>query len=204
MRAHFASDIPASPDTDDGLKQDTINTKEPQPKVAGNETENVLQDRILEFKSDSSKMAVVGEFIDEVLQKAEEEANKQQNDKNKNSQQGKSKTQKQSFAIPDFKNGKVVNRARGFVVRLFESICNCANNAATAPVTRFKFRSGKRTSTSGGAGGDAGDNNVKVENNKKEEKSKKSSNGGKKSDKVKIEETKENKDKEVQETIELQ
>lgn len=86
MRAHFASDVPASPDTDDGLQQDT---KEPQPKelAAVNETENLLQNRILEFKSDSSKMAVVGEFIDDVLQKAEEEANKQQNDKNKNSQQ---------------------------------------------------------------------------------------------------------------------
>ncbi|XP_065361000.1 uncharacterized protein LOC135954710 isoform X2 [Calliphora vicina] len=196
MRAHFASDVPASPDTDDGLQQDAIDTMEPQPKVAGNEFENVLQDRILEFKSDSSKMAVVGEFIDDVLQKAEEEANKQQKDKHKNSQQGKNKTQK-----PNFKNGKVVNRARGFVVRLFESICNCANNAAAAPVTRFKFRSGKRASTSG----DAIDNNGKVENNKKEEKSKRnSSNGGKKNDKVKLDDTNKDKDNEVQETIELQ
>ncbi|XP_046808241.1 uncharacterized protein LOC111677886 isoform X1 [Lucilia cuprina] len=202
MRAHFASDIPASPDTDDGLQSpDAIDTKEPQPKVASvNETENLLQDRILEFKSDSSKMAVVGEFIDDVLQKAEEEANKQQKDKHKNSQQGKNKTQKQSFAIPDFKNGKVVNRARGFVVRLFESICNCANNAAAAPVTRFKFRSGKRASTSG----DVSENNGKVENNKKEEKSKRNSNGGKKNDKAKIDETNAEKDNEAQETIELQ
>ncbi|XP_023294860.2 uncharacterized protein LOC111677886 isoform X2 [Lucilia cuprina] len=197
MRAHFASDIPASPDTDDGLQSpDAIDTKEPQPKVASvNETENLLQDRILEFKSDSSKMAVVGEFIDDVLQKAEEEANKQQKDKHKNSQQGKNKTQKQNF-----KNGKVVNRARGFVVRLFESICNCANNAAAAPVTRFKFRSGKRASTSG----DVSENNGKVENNKKEEKSKRNSNGGKKNDKAKIDETNAEKDNEAQETIELQ
>lgn len=84
MRAHFANDVPASPDTEDGLQQDSfINTKEPQPKVA----KNLSQDRILEFKSDSTKMTVVGEFIDDVLQKAEEEANKQQIDKNKNSQQ---------------------------------------------------------------------------------------------------------------------
>lgn len=94
-----------------------------------------------------------------------------------------------------------MNKARGFVVRLFESICNCANNAAAAPVTRFKFRSGKRASTSG----DATDNSAKVESNKKEEKTKKNSNGGKKNEKVKIEDTtSEEKEKEVQETIELQ
>lgn len=103
------------------------------------------------------------------------------------------------FAIPDFKNGKVVNRARGFVVRLFESICNCANNATTAPVARFKLRSGKRTSTSG----DAVENNGKAECLKKEEKSKKNNNG-KKIDKIKISEGNEAKDQEIQETIELQ
>lgn len=98
------------------------------------------------------------------------------------------------FAIPDFKNGKVVNRARGFVVRLFESICNCANNAAAAPVTRFKFRSGKRASTSC----DDVENNGKAEGSKKEEKAKRNNNG-KKNDKVKIPE-----DNEMQEAIELQ
>jgi len=53
------------------------------------------------------------------------------------------------FAIPDFKNGKVVNRARGFVVRIFDAICNCANNNAAAATTRFKLRS----NGTGGAGG---------------------------------------------------
>lgn len=92
MRAHFASDIPASPDADAALQEDsssvTLMTKEPQPNSTSSETtQHLLHDRIVEFKSDSSKMAVVGEFIDDVLQKAEEEANKQQNDKNQNSQQ---------------------------------------------------------------------------------------------------------------------
>lgn len=86
------------------------------------------------------------------------------------------------------------------MVRLFESICNCANNAAAAPVTRFKFRSGKRTSTSG----DTGANNSKLDNNKKEEKSKKNSNNGKKNDKVKTGETQEDKNNVAQEAIELQ
>ncbi|XP_043071535.1 uncharacterized protein LOC6558129 isoform X1 [Drosophila grimshawi] len=55
------------------------------------------------------------------------------------------------FAIPDFKNGKVVNRARGFVVRIFDAICNCANNNAAAATTRFKLRNnGGSASTAGG------------------------------------------------------
>ena len=89
MRAHFASDIPASPDTEDVLQQqDTSNaTKESQPNMTAIESHSLLQDRIIEFRSDSSKMAVVGEFVEDVLKKAQEEANKQQNDKTKNSQQ---------------------------------------------------------------------------------------------------------------------
>lgn len=102
------------------------------------------------------------------------------------------------FAIPDFKNGKVVNKARGFVVRLFESICNCANNAAAAPVSRFKFRSGKRASAST----DAADANGKSGTNKKEEKSKKSvSLKEKKNEKIKFEDDKNNVEQEI---IELQ
>lgn len=89
MRAHFASDIPASPDAEDVLQhQDTSNTaKESQSNMTTIESHSLLQDRIIEFRSDSSKMAVVGEFVEDVLKKAQEEANKQQNDKNKNSQQ---------------------------------------------------------------------------------------------------------------------
>uniref|UniRef100_A0A6P4F6Z6 Uncharacterized protein LOC108049523 isoform X3 n=1 Tax=Drosophila rhopaloa TaxID=1041015 RepID=A0A6P4F6Z6_DRORH len=53
----------------------------------------------------------------------------------------------------NFKNGKVVNRARGFVVRIFDAICNCANNNAAAATTRFKLRS---NSGGGGGSGDGG------------------------------------------------
>lgn len=61
------------------------------------------------------------------------------------------------FAIPDFKNGKVVNRARGFVVRIFDAICNCANNNAAAATTRFKLRSnGAGGGGNGGGGGGGG------------------------------------------------
>lgn len=57
------------------------------------------------------------------------------------------------FAIPDFKNGKVVNRARGFVVRIFDAICNCANNNAAAATTRFKLRSNGAGGGGNGGGG---------------------------------------------------
>lgn len=60
------------------------------------------------------------------------------------------------FAIPDFKNGKVVNRARGFVVRIFDAICNCANNNAAAATTRFKLRSNGANGGGGGCGGGGG------------------------------------------------
>lgn len=86
------------------------------------------------------------------------------------------------------------------MVRLFESICNCANNAAVAPVTRFKFRSGKRTSN----GCDAGANNGKLDNNKKEENPKKNGNNAKKNDKIKSDEIQEDKSNIAQEAIELQ
>lgn len=88
MRAHF--DIPASPDTDDGgvLESKDGGNGQIAAHAGGDESHEQLQTRIMEFKSDSSKMAVLGEFIDEVLEKAEEEANKQQdNGDTSNSQQ---------------------------------------------------------------------------------------------------------------------
>lgn len=45
-----------------------------------------------------------------------------------------------------------MNRARGFVVRIFDAICNCANNNAAAATTRFKLRS----NGAGGGGGGGG------------------------------------------------
>ncbi|XP_073843160.1 uncharacterized protein isoform X3 [Musca autumnalis] len=93
MRAHF--DIPASPDTDDGeiletkdsQKSQSVSNNNGQIAGGGGNGDEELKSRIMEFKSDSSKMAVLGEFIDEVLEKAEEEANKQQGDTTSNSQQ---------------------------------------------------------------------------------------------------------------------
>ncbi|XP_017956510.1 uncharacterized protein LOC108651387 isoform X1 [Drosophila navojoa] len=126
MHARFADPEPASPDSVDNIEEQS------------------LEARIEHFKQNPNNMAMLHEFIDEVAQRAEAEANRRALESQK-LQQGKEK--RPSFAIPDFKNGKVVNRARGFVVRIFDAICNCANNNAAAATTRFKLRS-----SSGGGG----------------------------------------------------
>ncbi|XP_030573091.1 uncharacterized protein LOC115771503 isoform X2 [Drosophila novamexicana] len=125
MHARFAEPEPASPDSVNKI-----------------ETES-LEARIEQFKQNPNNMAILHEFIDEVAQRAETEANKRALEAHK-LQQGKEKRQ-------NFKNGKVVNRARGFVVRIFDAICNCANNNAAAATTRFKLRS--NGASSGAAGG---------------------------------------------------
>ncbi|KAH8324941.1 hypothetical protein KR074_011689 [Drosophila pseudoananassae] len=135
MHARFADPEPASPDSADRIETESLET------------------RIEAFKQNPQNMAALREVLDDVVQRAESEANRRAVESQK-SQQGKEK--RQSFAIPDFKNGKVVNRARGFVVRIFDAICNCANNNAAAATTRFKLRS-----NSGGGGGAAGGNSSK-------------------------------------------
>ncbi|XP_020816105.1 uncharacterized protein LOC110190124 isoform X2 [Drosophila serrata] len=125
MHARFADPEPASPDSPNGI-----------------ETES-LEARIEAFKQNPQNMDALREVLDDVVQRAETEANRRAVE-NQKSQQGKEKRQ-------NFKNGKVVNRARGFVVRIFDAICNCANNNAAAATTRFKLRS-----NSGGGGGVGG------------------------------------------------
>ncbi|EDW76791.2 uncharacterized protein Dwil_GK19166 [Drosophila willistoni] len=139
MHARFADCDPAS-------DEDQIKTQ-------------TLESRIGEFKQNPHNMAILNAMLDEVVNCAEREANRlaveqQKSSSSSSSQQGKEK--RPSFAIPDFKNGKVVNRARGFVVRIFDAICNCANNNAAAATTRFKLRSNTGGGTGGGASGGIG------------------------------------------------
>ncbi|KAH8373398.1 hypothetical protein KR009_005483 [Drosophila setifemur] len=128
MHARFADPEPASPESADRIETESLET------------------RIETFKQSPQNMAALREVLDDVVLRAETEANRRAIDDQK-SQQAKEK--RQSFAIPDFKNGKVVNKARGFVVRIFDAICNCANTNAAAATTRFKLRS----NSGGGAGG---------------------------------------------------
>ncbi|XP_068148744.1 uncharacterized protein [Drosophila tropicalis] len=113
-----------------------------------------LESRIGEFKQNPHNMAILNAMLDEVVNCAEREANRlaleqQKSSSSSSSQQGKEKR-------PNFKNGKVVNRARGFVVRIFDAICNCANNNAAAATTRFKLRSNTGGGGGSGTGGASG------------------------------------------------
>ncbi|XP_022231178.2 uncharacterized protein LOC111080084 isoform X2 [Drosophila obscura] len=133
MHARFADPEPASPDSDDRIETET------------------LEYRIEVFKQNPKNMAALHEMLDEVVLRAETEANKRAFDGQK-SQQGKQEKR------PNFKNGKVVNRARGFVVRMFDAICNCANTNAAAATTRFKLRSNSGGSGAAAAGGGSSGN----------------------------------------------
>ncbi|XP_036325669.1 uncharacterized protein LOC118738794 isoform X2 [Rhagoletis pomonella] len=163
MRAHFAGDVAtAEAPTDAG--EDSIDKIEAEAEP--------LDARIDEFKQDSKNMEVVSEFIDDVLQKAEAEAVKQQDSKNdKTLQQPKEKTRQ------NLKNGKMVNRARGLVVRIFDAICNCANTAA-GPAQRIKLRAKRAASSATAPATENGTDGKKKDANVKEKKSDKKQKDG--------------------------
>ncbi|XP_036216949.2 uncharacterized protein [Bactrocera oleae] len=162
MRAHFAGDV-AIVEAPKDAANDSIDKIEAEAEP--------LDARIDEFKQDTKNMEVVSEFIDDVLQKAETEAEKQQDAKSdKASQQQPKEKTRQSFTIPDFKNGKMVNRARGLVVRLFDAICNCANTAA-GPAQRIKLRAKRAASVATAPATENGTEGKKHEVNGKEKKS---------------------------------
>ncbi|XP_067643992.1 uncharacterized protein [Eurosta solidaginis] len=146
MRAHFAGDVAtAEAPTDAGDDRIDKIESEAEPEA------EPLDARIEEFKQDTNNMEVVSEFIDDVLHKAEEEAVKQQGTKN------------------GFKNGKMVNRARGLVVRIFDAICNCANTAA-GPAQRIKLRAKRAASVATASRAENGTEAKKQDVNGKEKK----------------------------------
>nr|XP_036216952.1 uncharacterized protein LOC106616883 isoform X3 [Bactrocera oleae] len=157
MRAHFAGDV-AIVEAPKDAADDSIDKIEAEAEP--------LDARIDEFKLDTKNMEVVSEFIDDVLQKAETEAEKQQDAKSDKAsqQQPKEKTRQ------NFKNGKMVNRARGLVVRLFDAICNCANTAA-GPAQRIKLRAKRAASVATAPATENGTEGKKHEVNGKEKKS---------------------------------
>ncbi|KAL5292575.1 hypothetical protein ACFFRR_011393 [Megaselia abdita] len=97
--------------------------------------EPTLTERIETFKKDGDNMEIVNNFVDGILTTAQEEVDKKQE---LQQESAKSKESRQSFSISDIKNAKVVNRASKFAVRLFDAICNCANNAAAPATQRFR------------------------------------------------------------------
>ncbi|OWR53030.1 hypothetical protein KGM_206258 [Danaus plexippus plexippus] len=80
-----------------------------------------LNERILEFKSDPDKLRQASEFVDELIQQAKKEAELKQKDKEK------------SKFVSNLK--RRLGRARGFVLRVFDALCNCTQTAAAAART---------------------------------------------------------------------
>nr|XP_032514771.1 uncharacterized protein LOC116768203 [Danaus plexippus plexippus] len=80
-----------------------------------------LNERILEFKSDPDKLRQASEFVDELIQQAKKEAELKQKDKEKSKFGGNLKRR--------------LGRARGFVLRVFDALCNCTQTAAAAART---------------------------------------------------------------------
>ncbi|CAG9566110.1 unnamed protein product [Danaus chrysippus] len=86
-----------------------------------------LNERILEFKSDPDKLRQASEFVDELIQQAKKEAELKQKDKEK------SKFETQDSGVGNLK--RRLGRARGFVLRVFDALCNCTQTAAAAART---------------------------------------------------------------------
>ncbi|XP_077299007.1 uncharacterized protein LOC143920163 [Arctopsyche grandis] len=90
-----------------------------------------LEDKVAQFKNDPEKMKEANEFVDELLEKAKIDA------------EAKAKEQDRAKAEAEAEQGmkrRIGTRARGFIVRLFEAICNCTHTgpAAARPATPSK------------------------------------------------------------------
>ncbi|XP_053671187.1 uncharacterized protein LOC128721456 [Anopheles nili] len=94
-----------------------------------------IDSKIAEFKQDSDKMNDLNQFLDNVLEEAQRNAeiklqDKLEEDRPKNGNK----------LLTGIKQHRMVTRTRGIVLRIFEAICNCTNSAtipgqrpATAP-----------------------------------------------------------------------
>ncbi|XP_052742608.1 uncharacterized protein LOC128198918 [Bicyclus anynana] len=88
---------------------------------------DTMNERIAEFRSDPEKLRQATEFVDELIQQAKKEAELKQKEKEK----GKFESQDSGTGNLKRKFG----RARGFVIRMFDALCNCTQTAAAAART---------------------------------------------------------------------
>ncbi|XP_072938125.1 uncharacterized protein [Epargyreus clarus] len=88
---------------------------------------SALAARIAEFKSDPEKLRQASEFVDQLIQQAKKEAELKQKEKDRN------KFESQDPGVGNLK--RRLGRARGFVLRMFDALCNCTQTAATAART---------------------------------------------------------------------
>ncbi|XP_050350361.1 uncharacterized protein LOC126773447 [Nymphalis io] len=89
---------------------------------------SALNERIEEFRSDPEKLRQASEFVDELIQEAKKEAEIKQKEKDKS----------KLFESQDPVAGNLkrrLGRARGFVIRMFDALCNCTQTAAAAART---------------------------------------------------------------------
>ncbi|KAG6441608.1 uncharacterized protein LOC115446758 [Manduca sexta] len=85
---------------------------------------SALAERVAAFKSDPEKLRQATEFVDQLIQQAKKEAELKQKEKDR------SKFELQDPAAGNLK--RRLGRARGFVLRMFDALCNCTQTAAAA------------------------------------------------------------------------
>ncbi|XP_047029274.1 uncharacterized protein LOC126055842 isoform X2 [Helicoverpa armigera] len=86
---------------------------------------SALNEQIAAFKSDPEKLREATEFVDQLIQQAKKEAELKQKEKDRS-----------KFESQDAGNLKRrLGRARGFVLRMFDALCNCTQTAAAAART---------------------------------------------------------------------
>ncbi|XP_055299530.1 uncharacterized protein LOC129567031 [Sitodiplosis mosellana] len=97
-----------------------------------------LNVRIAEFQEDPQNMDEMTAFIDDILKKAQIEADARLEQKNKTEMK---KNGKALSLINGFKRGRMVTRAQTVIVRMFEAICNCTTQTAATLPGRVSTRS---------------------------------------------------------------
>ncbi|XP_067005393.1 uncharacterized protein [Anabrus simplex] len=94
-------------------------------KSPGAESSGSLEERMAAFKNDPQLMEVATRFVNEVLEKAKEEALRRIKEK-----AGPAEAADSERASTSRKRGRWHSRARGFIMRMFASLCLCNSNGA--------------------------------------------------------------------------
>lgn len=92
-------------------------------KTSGGAAEQTMEERMAAFRSDPQLMEVATKFVNDVLEKAKEEALRRLKEKaaaeSGDAEHGSAGTRKR---------GRWHSRARGFFMRVFASLCLCNSN----------------------------------------------------------------------------
>lgn len=102
-------------------------SKENIIKMRQDSDDAALAERVRAFKSDPEKVREATEFVDQLIQQAKKEAELKQKEKDRS-----------KFDAQDQGSGNLkrrLGRARGFVLRMFDALCNCTQTAAAAART---------------------------------------------------------------------